>query len=125
MTAMYANYIKTPLYVHAAETIHSTFIELGSTQPTQLYFERSTHEYIVVLANGWHFKGHTHCCCLGLVSRVFVNNELATQTVPATIDTAGMLAYKANQTAEAKYTSLHMPYKWPAKFAFLTVSHSY
>ena len=71
MTAMYANYIKTPLYVHAAETIHSTFIELGSTQPTQLYFERNTHEYIVVLANGCHFKGHTHCY-LGMVPKAFV-----------------------------------------------------
>ena len=33
----------------------------------------------------------------------------------ATIDTAGMLAYRANQTAEAKYTSLYMLYKWPTK----------
>ena len=48
---------------------------------------------------------HT-ACCLGMVTRAFVNNELVTQTVPATIDTAGMLTYRANQTAEAKYTSL-------------------
>ena len=38
--------------------------------------------------------------CLGMVPKAFVNNELATQTVPATIDTAGMLAHRANQTAE-------------------------
>ena len=35
--------------------------------------------------------------------------------MPATIDTAGMLAYRANQTAEAKYTSLYMLYKRPTK----------
>ena len=57
---------------------------------------------------------HT-ACCLGMVPKAFVNNELVTQTVPATIDTAGMLAYRANQTAEAKYTSLYMLYKWPTK----------
>ena len=53
----------------------------------------------------------------------FVNKNLA---VPA-IDTAGMLAYRANQTAEEVSTQdstcyTNVPQK---QFAFLTVSHSY
>ena len=76
-----------------AQEQHTT-VERQHKLLTLMHWEEM-HEYTIVLANGDHFKGHTHCC-LGMVPTALCKKNLAVLTIA----TAGMLAYRANQTAE-------------------------
>ena len=52
----------------------STQLSRDSMSFWLLWIGKKIHEYTIVLANGDHFKGHTHCC-LGMVPTALCKQE--------------------------------------------------